>query len=227
LAAILLDRYPGAADELVPRLASGEAHAGVATEEGTLTARRDEAGGLVIDGDAGLVLGADEDAVLLLPVAYDDTLRWFVVGPGTPGVEVEPSTPLDASQALARVRLNAAVVPPAALIVGLDDAVVRDMAVTLAAAEASGVAAWCLRTASEYAAVREQFGQKIGAFQAVKHLCAHALCRAEQAGALAWDAARAADDSADQHTFASAIAGAAALDAAVANAKDCIQVLGG
>jgi alkylation response protein AidB-like acyl-CoA dehydrogenase len=47
---------------------------------------------------------------------------------------------------------------------------VRRTTVTLAAAEASGVARWCLETAVEYAKVREQFGQKIGAFQAVKHL---------------------------------------------------------
>ena len=56
---------------------------------------------------------------------------------------------------------------------------VRRTTVTLAAAEAAGVARWCLETAVEYAKVREQFGQKIGAFQAVKHLCAEMLetCR--------------------------------------------------
>lgn len=51
-------------------------------------------------------------------------------------------------------------------------------------------------------------------------------CRAEQATALAWDAARAYDDG-GQHSLAASAAAAMALDAAVDNAKDCIQVLGG
>ena len=53
------------------------------------------------------------------------------------------------------------------------------------------------------------------------------LCRAELATAPAWDAACAADQAPDELTLAAAAAGALALDAAVDNAKDCIQVLGG
>ena len=67
----------------------------------------------------------------------------------------------------------------------------RALVVTLAAAEASGVARWCLDTAVEYAGVREQFGRKIGAFQAIKHLCAEMLETSESVTAAAWDAARA------------------------------------
>src|SRR4029077_18534919 len=61
----------------------------------------------------------------------------------------------------------------------------------------------------------------------IKHLCAQMLCRAELAAAAAWDAARAADQSGGQLELASAAAASLALDAAVDNAKDCIQVLGG
>ena len=95
-----------------------------------------------------------------------------------------------------------------------------------AAAEAAGVAAWCLRTAVEYAKVREQFGKPIGSFQAVKHLCAEMLCRvrARGGGRLGRRAGRRRPD---QHPLAAAVAGAVALDAAVETAKDCIQVLGG
>lgn len=39
--------------------------------------------------------------------------------------------------------------------------------------------------------MREQFGQVIGAFRAVKHVCAEMRCGAEVAEALAWDAATA------------------------------------
>ena len=52
-------------------------------------------------------------------------------------------------------------------------------------------------------------------------------CRAERAAALAWDAARAADEAPAEHPLAAAAAAALALDDAVDNAKDCIQVLGG
>ncbi len=55
-----------------------------------------------------------------------------------------------------------------------------------------GIARWCLETAVEYAKVREQFGQPIGSFQAIKHLCAEMLETAEAVTAAAWDAARVA-----------------------------------
>lgn len=104
----------------------------------------------------------------------------------------------------------------------------RLLAVTLAAAEAAGVARWCLETAVDYAKVREQFGQKIGAFQAIKHLCAQMLETAESVTAAAWDAAAAADAGDEvQWAFAADVAQATCFDGAVEVAKSCIQVLGG
>ena len=110
---------------------------------------------------------------------------------------------------------------------GLDEALLRRAAVTLAAAEASGIARWCLETAVEYAGVREQFGAKIGSFQAIKHLCAEMLETAEAVTAAAWDAASVALTDDDQWAFAADVAGAVAFDGAVRNAQACIQVLGG
>lgn len=104
----------------------------------------------------------------------------------------------------------------------------RLLAVTLAAAEAAGVARWCLETAVDYAKVREQFGQRIGSFQAIKHLCAQMLETAESVTAAAWDAAAAADADDDvQWAFAVDVAHATCFDGAVEVAKSCIQVLGG
>jgi len=57
----------------------------------------------------------------------------------------------------------------------------------LATAEAAGAAAAALQAAVEYAKVREQFGQPIGKFQAVKHRLANMHCSRElAASALAW-----------------------------------------
>lgn len=216
LAGVLLARCePG---DLLPRLVDGSATAAVALGGG-LRARRRADGGLVVDGEVGPVLGAGGVSHLLL--CAEGT--WFVVSADE--VDVAGSSPVDFSRPLAHVCLDDVAVPPDRVLGELPDP--TDLALTLFAAEASGVAAWCLRTAVEYARRREQFGRPIGSFQAVKHLCAEMLCRVEQASAVAWDAARAADEVPDEHPLAAAVAGAVALDAAVDNAKDCVQVLGG
>src|SRR5207342_322432 len=105
---------------------------------------------------------------------------------------------------------------------------VRTQVGVLAAAEATGIASWCLDTAVAHANTREQFGRVIGAFQAVKHSCADMLVRVEQARAVTWDAARALDEPpSPERDLAAAVAIAVAVDAAVDNAKACVQVLGG
>jgi hypothetical protein len=64
---------------------------------------------------------------------------------------------------------------------------VRADGAILATAEAVGAATATLERAVAYAKVREQFGQPIGAFQAIKHRLANMHCSAElAASALAW-----------------------------------------
>ncbi|MFM9368310.1 acyl-CoA dehydrogenase family protein [Streptomyces sp. Da 82-17] len=95
------------------------------------------------------------------------------------------------------------------------------VAVLLTAAEQLGSAARSCETAVRYAGERAQFGQPIGAFQAVKHLCAQMLVRTELARAAVYAAAVTADPA--------EITGAALLadEAAVLGARDCLQVHGG
>jgi alkylation response protein AidB-like acyl-CoA dehydrogenase len=211
LAAVLLGRC---GSDLAPLLADGRATAAVALD-GTLTAVR-QGDDLLVSGDAGYVLGAGGVSHLLLSAGG----AWFVVP--AEEAEITGGSPVDFSRPLGHVSLDGVRVQA---LHGMSDP--TDLAVTLFAAEASGVAGWCLRTAVEYARQREQFGRPIGSFQAVKHLCVEMLCRVEQASAVAWDAARAADEAPEEHPLAAAVAAAVALDAAVDNAKDCVQVLGG
>ncbi|WP_405871749.1 acyl-CoA dehydrogenase family protein [Streptomyces sp. NBC_00005] len=98
---------------------------------------------------------------------------------------------------------------------------VDPLAVLLTAAEQLGTATRACELAVQHARTREQFGQPIGAFQAVKHLCAQMLVRAELARAAVYAAAVTADR-AD-------IAAARLLadEAAVRGARDCLQVYGG
>lgn len=200
--------------DLLEELATGERTAGV-----TLTADLDYADGRV-SGSAPYVLGAAATGVLLLPAG--DT--WLLVDAAADGVTVESLKATDFSRPLARVVLDGA----PAEVLDVPSQQVVDMAATLLAAEAAGLARWLLDTATEYAKVREQFGKPIGSFQAIKHMCAEMLLRSEQASVAAADAARAAGESdADQLSIAAALAASVGIEAAKANAKDCIQVLGG
>ncbi|WP_425301879.1 acyl-CoA dehydrogenase [Nocardia wallacei] len=179
----------------------------------------------VLTGTWETVLGAAPGTAVLLPVSSASRQVWCLVEPEAEGLRIEELPPLDPSTPLARVHCDGVRVsaerifqPPCA---------VRDLTAALVAAELAGVAGWCLETATEYAKVREQFGRRIGEFQAVKHLCAGMLCRVEQIRAVAADAAAAVDNRSDELPLAAAIAMSISLDAAVETAKDCIQVLGG
>lgn len=121
---------------------------------------------------------------------------------------VDPLTPLHRVAAVSRAE-PAAGSPP------------DPVAVLLTAAEQLGTATRACELAVQHARAREQFGQPIGAFQAVKHLCAEMLVRAEVARAAVYAAAVTADP-AD-------IAAARLLadEAAVRGARDCLQVHGG
>ena len=102
-----------------------------------------------------------------------------------------------------------------------------DIARTVLAAEAAGIAAEVTQMASEYAKVRSQFGRPIATFQAVKHHCANMLVAAELAICAAWDAGRAAATGGDQLSFTAALAAVLAIPAAASNAQLNIQVHGG
>lgn len=194
----------------------------VVGEGASVPAASDE---LLLTGVWESVLGAAPGTSVLLSVRTPDGLRWCVIGPDADGLRIEALAPADPSTPLARVHCAEVRVPADRVFESAH--AVEDLLAVLVSAELAGVAGWCLETAVEYAKVREQFGRKIGSFQALKHLCAWMLCRAELIRSVAADAAAAVDEGGAELPIAAAIAAAISLDAAVETAKDCIQVLGG
>jgi alkylation response protein AidB-like acyl-CoA dehydrogenase len=91
-----------------------------------------------------------------------------------------------------------------------------------------GIAEAALERALDYAKKREQFGQVIGSFQAIKHLCADMFVRQEVARAGAY-AAGATLDHPEVGDLERAVGSGkiTAGDAAMKNARACIQIHGG
>ena len=212
VAAGVLGDTPAAA-----RLAAGEV-IGIGLEPSLTVGTR-------LSGTVDVVLDAPGAAAHLLGcVDASGAEHWYVVPADL--VRVESATGLDLTRRVGRVHVDAEL-SLLVLVPTLDRDLLRRTAVTLASAEAAGLARWCLETAVAYAKVREQFGQPIGKFQAIKQLCASMLETAEAVTAVAWDAASAAVSDDEQWAFAADVAGTVAFDGAVRVAQDCIQVLGG
>ncbi|HEX2894492.1 MAG TPA: acyl-CoA dehydrogenase [Marmoricola sp.] len=196
-------------------IASGELTVGLGVQGGLRQAEGR------LSGMVAAVLDAPVGTHVAVPVSTADGEGSVVLPVDRVAVVAGPS--VDLSRTVGEVRISD--VPSTDLPWSSSDATA--LFITLAAAEAAGIARWCLDTAVEYAKVREQFGQRIGAFQAVKHLCAEMLETSESVTAAAWDAAVAYDDDADQVAFATGVAATVCFDGAVEVAKTCIQVLGG
>jgi alkylation response protein AidB-like acyl-CoA dehydrogenase len=201
-AAVLEDAGGPAADEWLPQLASGAAIGAVA-----LTGTEPVLGGMLAD----LIIAEVDGAWRAIPVA---------------DVKVTECKSVDPTRRVARIDVAGSAGRDEQRL-AITTERVHEIAAVLFAAEAVGIAQWCVDTAAEYAKVRVQFGRPIGQFQGVKHRCADMLARTELARAAAWDAARAVRDADNGASVAIAAAAALALDAAFTNAKDCIQTLGG
>jgi hypothetical protein len=107
------------------------------------------------------------------------------------------------------------------------DAVLLDTADLLVSSQLLGVAEAARDLAVDYAKVRQQFGQPIGAFQAVKHHCADMAVAAEMASAQLDMAAIALGDGRPDAGFQIAALRRLATHAAFFNARTAVQVHGG
>ena len=225
-------------NELLPAIASGERLATLAITEPNgrwdlagieLRAENGRARGVkshVVDGCAAdlLIVAARTEAT-----ENGDGLSLYAVDAAATGVVRTPLTTLDATRKLARIEFN----DVEAHLLGREGEANAALEKTLQIAaialanEMVGGAQRLLESAVDYAKLRLQFGRAIGSFQAVKHRCADLLLTVEQAKSAAHFAANAAaEDSADTAALAS-LAKAAAAEAYMQAAKDCIQIHGG
>ncbi|MET0373632.1 MAG: acyl-CoA dehydrogenase family protein [Rhizorhabdus sp.] len=102
-----------------------------------------------------------------------------------------------------------------------------DAALVLVAADALGGAQSCVDLSVAYAKEREQFGQPIGRFQALKHQLAQMALEVEPARALVWYAGYAHDADLPDAARAAAMAKAHLADRFVSVARAAVAAHGG
>ena len=109
---------------------------------------------------------------------------------------------------------------------GPDDPHLLNLGALMSAAQLVGLADAMLAQATEYAKIRTQFGQPIGAFQAIKHQLASCSVAIEFAKPVIWRAAAAMQDGITSAPVHVSHARVAATDAAMLTAETAIQVHG-
>ena len=109
---------------------------------------------------------------------------------------------------------------------GEETSLLLDLGALMNAAQLLGLAEAMLDQAVAYSTMREQFGQPIGGFQAVKHMLANVAVALEFARPVVWRAAQAVQDRLDSASLHVSHAKLAAADAGYLAAESAIQVHG-
>jgi len=174
------------------------------------------------DGAAPVLIesGAELDALVVLRGDGVHHIDGAALAAGRKvGTPLDPLTPL----------LHLPALPQGQRIAGADAAAkLRLEGAVLVAALQLGIAESTLQLAVAHAKAREQFGRPIASFQAIKHFCADMFTRQELARAAVYAAAATLDDpEIGDPTRAAAAARIVAGQAAMKNARQCIQIHGG
>jgi len=228
----------------LPDIASGRTRGTLALIEGALAwqpsgvqMRAERRGdGYVLSGVKRFVpFGHVADLVLVVArtsdSAFDGTTVFAVAG-GASGLSVAKNVEMDRSNPTATLTFKDVNVGADAIVGEVDqgwDVVgkVLDRAAVAAAAEMLGASRRCMDMSVEYAKVRQQFGQPIGMFQAIKHACAEMLLEVENSHAATYYAAWAADAGSPDLSLAASSAKAYVGDASRKVCGSSIQVHGG
>ncbi len=180
--------------------------------------------------------GAAVDTIVVVAREGDGTgtdgITLLAVPRETAGLTIEPNETLDMNEKIATLRFDNVQVPRENLISAagagwpaIETALRR--AQVAAAAEMLGASRKALEMSVDYAKVREQFGQPIGSFQAIKHRLSEMLEAAENATAAVYYAAWAIDADAPDATLAASVAKSTLNEASRMITGEAIQVHGG
>jgi alkylation response protein AidB-like acyl-CoA dehydrogenase len=213
----------------LPKLAAGEAVATVAwgeeNAEWTPAALQARATSGRLSGRKLLVPSAQLADVFVVAAQDEKGPHLFLVERESPGVEITAMTVNDMTRPLDVVAFSdahAVKLPNAAAVQRTMDA-----GLILLAADAYGGSRRCLEMACSYALTREQFGQPIAAFQAVKHQLANMAADLEPSLALVWYSAHAFDRIQDQSTRHAAMVKAHMSDLYDRVTRDTTELHGG
>jgi alkylation response protein AidB-like acyl-CoA dehydrogenase len=224
----------------LPAIAGGAAKATVALldaeldwrPEATATRAEPAPDGVRLTGVKQWVPWAHVADLLLVPARSPEGLSLFLVEAGVDGLDVSAVPAMDPGMRWSTVRLegvrvgHGARLGEAGAAAGVLDGLLRRGGAG-AAAMMLGAARRCLDMSVEYAKVREQFGQPIGSFQAIRHRCAEMLLEVENAHAATYYAAWALDADPEGGAMAASVAKAYVSEAARKVCGEAIQVHGG
>ncbi len=160
-------------------------------------------------------------------------LTLFLVDTGAEGVAITPLVTMDRTRKQCEVKFNGVKVSQEDVLGEVNKgwkplSRVLQLAQVGLGADSVGGAQKAMEIAVDYAKIRHQFNQPIGAFQAIKHKCADMLVKAEGARSLFYYTTWALEEEEPQTAAIAASAiKAFAADAYRDIATDGIQVLGG
>jgi alkylation response protein AidB-like acyl-CoA dehydrogenase len=185
--------------------------------------------GFVLNGVKSYVIDGGTSDLLLATALLEDRPRMFAVPAATPSVAVDDLAAMDPTRQLSRAVFTDA--PARLLAPAVPDGGWIEIAIALGAlalaCELVGVIDMAHQMSVGYAKVREQFGQPIGAFQAIKHKCSDMYVELEAARSITYLAGWAAAQSDSDAETLAAMAKAMAADAACQVSADNIQIHGG
>ena len=216
-----------ARSRILPQLANGEWTATVALQEGSgdwappdWTVRLD---GERISGVKNVVMHAGLADYILVGL---DGGRLAWVDARSEGVEIVQEDGIDRTRPFATVRFNDARAEVFEGDAGAAEQLVAAAALLLAA-DAFGAASKLIELDVAHALSREQFGQPIGQFQAIKHMIARLGTEIEPARALWWYGAYAQDHLPEEASRAASMAKAHITERAMAAARESVELHGG
>ncbi len=224
----------------LPAIATGSARGTVALldaewnwdPDAVTTRATKTAKGWTLTGAKRFVPWAHVADVVLVPARAPEGLTLFVVDSAAAGLTLTPVTGIDPGTRWSALALHGTPVAADAVLGTPGQArpilemLLRRGAVG-ASAEMLGAARRALDMSVAYAKVREQFGQPIGSFQAIRHKCAEMLLEVENAHAATYYAAWALDAGAEDAPLAASVAKAYVGEAARKVCGEAIQVHGG